>query len=194
MVELKLQVEVCEKCPELIRSRTQYDWGKPTFGYGNLNSVVFIGEAPGKYGCGRTGKPFCGDRSGRLYMALLEKLGWGYEGVYTTNIVKCCPLDNRTPNRKEIRNCRWWLESELRILHPRIIVAMGRTAANWFGIRERLSMARCKRYKWKGAELHVTWHPAYILRTGNIHLETYEFQFRFIKERELKLNGKIDNS
>lgn len=183
--QVKSQIETCNSCPALVESRAKYPYGKPTFGYGNPNSkIVFIAEAPGKYGCGRTGKPFFGDRSGSLYMEALKYIGLDYEKVYTTNVVKCCPLNNRTPVKKEIEQCRRWLTSELEVIKPKMIVALGRIAANWFGIRESINTAQYKEYLWEDIKLFVLYHPAYIIRFNIIKEKVtnhYKNQFKKIK-------------
>src|SRR5437867_3545401 len=134
LLELQAQVEICHKCPDLVYSRRLYPYGKPTFGYGNPNSpIVFIGEAPGKDGCGTTGIPFTKDRSGEYYQHTLKaKLGLSLDDVWTTNMVKCCPENNRTPTNIEIRNCLPFLVGELSIVDPLVIVPMGKIALSMF--------------------------------------------------------------
>ncbi|GAI86895.1 unnamed protein product, partial [marine sediment metagenome] len=81
-------------------SRKKCHWGKPTYGYGDIDSpTVFVGEAPGRDGCGYTGIPFTRDRSGKLYNWILNYLGVTLEDTYTTNIVKCWPADKDGKNR-----------------------------------------------------------------------------------------------
>src|SRR3990167_5422419 len=88
--DLKKRVESCEKCPKLVYSRKLYPYGKPTFGFGNRNSpLFFIGEAPGKYGCGTTGIPFTKDRSGEYFRKVLhDELGLTHGDIWITNVVK----------------------------------------------------------------------------------------------------------
>jgi DNA polymerase len=161
LAKLKADVQSCTKCSELVNSRKLYPYGNATFGYGNLNSkIVFIGEAPGHLGCGRTGKPFMGDRSGDIYFKALKESGLDYEQVYTTNVVKCCPLKNRTPTLKEIEKCRTWLKKEIDIINPKVIICLGRTAANWFGIKDSITNAITKdyivkKYNWEAIEIGI---------------------------------------
>ena len=157
----------CEECPALVISRKKAPWGKPTYGYGNIDSqVMFVGEAPGRDGCATTGIPFTRDRSGELYNWVLKYLGYTLEDVYTTNIVKCWPADsnenNRTPTDDECHNCFNHLLNEIRIVRPAIIVALGRTP-------ERI-LRRYQRNNPNMAVLQVPIeyipHPAFILRNG----------------------------
>jgi DNA polymerase len=168
LAKLKEQIEQCTKCRNLVESRKLYPYGKPTFGYGNPNSkIVFIGEAPGHLGCGRTGKPFMGDRSGEIYFKALKESGLEYDQVYTTNVVKCCPLNNRTPTKEEVAHCAYWLETELKIINPKVIIALGRTAANRLGIKDNLNKVLLTNYRYEGRLVKVLYHPAYPLRCGS---------------------------
>jgi DNA polymerase len=159
--DLKIQIENCSKCLDLVKSRQLYPYGKGVIGHGNLNSKLFFcGEAPGHLGCGRTGKPFMGDRSGEMYFKALKESGLEYDQVYTTNVVKCCPLNNRTPTKEEVAHCAYWLETELKIINPKVIICLGRTAANWFSIKDSLTSAitkdyRIKKYNWKAIEIGI---------------------------------------
>jgi len=108
-----------------------------------------------------------GDRSGDIYLRALRESRLEYDQVYTTNVVKCCPLANRTPTKEEIENCRIWLKKEIEIVNPRIIVCLGRTAANWFGIRDNLNKALVTNYKYGEQLVKVLYHPAYPLRCGS---------------------------
>lgn len=167
LAELKAAVQQCNKCSELMNSRRLYPWGKPTFGYGNPDSkIVFIGEAPGHLGCGRTGKPFMGDRSGDIYFRALKESGLEYDQVYTTNVVKCCPLNNRTPTPEEIEKCGEWLKKELDIVNPKAIVCLGRTATNYFGIKGNLNKIQFTNYYSGNRLVRILFHPAYPLRCG----------------------------
>jgi len=175
-LKLKEEVEHCCKCPQLVYSRRLYPYGKPTFGYGNLNSpIVFIGEAPGKNGCGTTGIPFTRDKSGRFYNRCLNLLNLKLEDIYTTNIVKCCPLNNRKPTIEEVKNCYPFLYREIQIIKPALIVALGRTA-EW----------AIKNLKPKIKIPHrFLYHPAYILRIGGSIEEYTRKMEKLIKEAKL---------
>lgn len=155
---LRYKTEQCGQCPDLVRSRKLYAFGKPTFGFGGLDSqLVVIGQCPGYKGCGITGIPFTKDRSGRLYQEALTIINLRMEDVYTTNIVKCCPENNRTPTPLEITNCSKILVQELEIIKPKYIVTLGRVAQN---IMKKMDLTK------KVFHFHVA-HPAYYLRKGD---------------------------
>jgi len=157
----------CAKCPELVKSRKLYPWGKPVWGFGSKKSpVVFIGEAPGKNGCGSTGIPFYGDRSGDLFQACLAESGILMKSVYTTNIIKCCPKDNRTPTAVEVSNCRKWLDMELAKVAPQIIITLGGMALNFFAPERKLMTSVGTAFAWCDYIVVPYYHPAYALRIG----------------------------
>lgn len=104
---------------------------QPVFGDGSPNAqVVFIGEAPGKME-DKTGKPFVG-ASGKFLSEMLESIKLKREDVYITNIVKYRPPNNRDPLPIEKEACRLWLEEELNLIKPKLIVFLGRHAMNTF--------------------------------------------------------------
>jgi uracil-DNA glycosylase family 4 len=167
---LKAEVEQCVKCPDLARSRKLYAYGKPTFGYGNPDSpIVFVGQCPGMFGCGVTGMPFTKDKSGLIYQDGLEKAGLSYSEVYTSNLVLCCPENNRMPTDKEISLCLNFLARELRIIQPRTVVSLGAIAES--GIAKLQAFQGIDLKFW---HFHVK-HPAYYLRTGNVQAYFSEF-------------------
>ena len=159
----------CTACPGLVRSRVIYDYKKPTWGYGSkISQLIFIGEAPGRNGCGRTGIPFNGDPSGDYYQECLAAAGLTLDDVYTTNAVKCCPPANRTPTLVERVECsQRWLEKELAEVEGKIIVPLGRTALESF-ITFPTSMSSIVGTAFKFEKYIVVpyYHPAYALRLG----------------------------
>lgn len=157
----------CDKCPKLVVSRKLYPHGKPTWGYGNEKSpFIFIGEAPGKNGCGRTGIPFNGDRSGDLFQECLQVIGMTLNDVYTTNIVKCCPENNRTPTPEEMDACSDWLKAEFTHLTGRLVIPLGAAALYYFAPNRRISEAVGSVIISKPHIIIPFFHPAYALRTG----------------------------
>ena len=154
-------------------------------GLGNLNSkVIFIGEAPGRVENPELrGLPFVGNRSSDLMLDIYEEYFNGYDNVFTTNVVKCNPPNNRTPLPDEIKACSKFLIKELELVKPKLIVCLGRTAANWFGIREALNTAFYREYKWESTLVYATFHPSYILRFGTRVLSSYKNKFRLLKEK-----------
>ena len=193
--KLLTQVQSCEKCPKLVYSRTLYEYGKPTFGFGNPNSpLFFVGEAPGRYGCGITGVPFTKDRSGEYFQKILrEELGLTHKDIWITNVVKCCPEDNRTPHPEEIENCYPYLAEELNIIQPYVIVPLGFSAARAiFPKIERFGDVYGRDISLRDHTIrkvsisHFTiiysvWHPAYIIRDPGRE-EKYRACFKAIEK------------
>jgi DNA polymerase len=94
--------------------------------------ILFVGEAPGRFGADRTGVPFSGDQTGRRFELLLAGAGWGRADIFITNAVLCNPRDrdgrNRPPTAAELANCRGHLAATLALVQPLVVVALGRRA------------------------------------------------------------------
>lgn len=117
-------VSGCRRCSELVEERTQI-----VNGDGALDApAVFVGEAPGRYEDER-GVPFVG-RSGKLLDEALAERGLGREEVRITNCVRCRPPENRNPRAGERANCRSYLDAELAIVDPEVILTLGRIPAS----------------------------------------------------------------
>lgn len=120
--ELKEEILSCQKCSELIKSRTQV-----VFGCGNEKSeILFIGEAPGANE-DKQGLPFCG-MSGKILNELLNSVGLLRENIFITNTVLCRPPNNRNPTKEEVENCRERLDKLIEIMQPKVIVTVGNFA------------------------------------------------------------------
>jgi len=121
---LAKQAAKCEVCPNLADQSAVLSKGN-----GSLTAkVVFVAEAPGRLGAGRTGIPFSGDQSGKNFEILLDHAGWTRDQVFITNAALCNPLqngNNRRPTAREIKNCSYYLESTLKIIRPKIVVTLG---------------------------------------------------------------------
>ncbi|NPA84797.1 MAG: uracil-DNA glycosylase [Crenarchaeota archaeon] len=162
--EVAEEVKRCCKCP-LCKSRTN-----PVPGEGDPEAeVAFVGEAPGKEE-DLEGRPFVG-RAGRLLRSAIEELG--FERYYITNAVKCRPPGNRTPFQSEVEACKPHLVRELLCVKPRLVVALGRTAARaLLGFDAPIKELRGKMLPAKlgRAELKVlvTYHPAAVLRNPRL--------------------------
>ena len=174
------RLAACQKC----RLRKEGQHQCP--GLGNLDAkAFFVGEAPGRVEEPELrGLPFVGNRSSDLLLDVIYA-NWehGYDDVFITNTVKCNPPMNRKPEEDEIKACSHWLKEELAIVRPKVIVALGRTAANWFGVSEGLNRARDKEYVYEGCLLLVKFHPAYILRFGPRAEQQYKAEFKIMKRR-----------
>lgn len=158
--QLKAAVAQCVACP-LSQTRTQ-----TVFGVGDENADwLFIGEGPGARE-DEIGEPFVG-QAGKLLDQMLAaiQLKRG-EGVYIANIVKCRPPNNRNPTSDEARQCAPFLTRQIALIKPKLIVALGKVAAqNLLNRDDSISSLRGKVHSYSGIPLIVTYHPAYLLRS-----------------------------
>jgi DNA polymerase len=158
---LERTVLSCTRCA-LHKTRTQ-----AVFGVGNRQAQwMVIGEAPGADE-DRQGEPFVG-RAGQLLNQMLKAIGLAREEVYITNIVKCRPPGNRDPLPEEAATCEPYLKRQIELVKPKIILAVGRIAAqNLLKTDIKIGALRGKRHVFPGTEipLVVTYHPAYLLRS-----------------------------
>ncbi|MDX1508651.1 MAG: uracil-DNA glycosylase [Woeseiaceae bacterium] len=157
--ELCEQVSGCTRC-RLHESRTQ-----TVFGVGNANADwMIIGEAPGAEE-DRRGEPFVG-RAGKLLDEMLRAVGEKRSSVFIANILKCRPPNNRDPKPDEASACRDYLERQIELVQPKIVLAVGRIAAqNLLGTDSPVGRLRGKRHSLGDIPLVVTYHPAYLLRS-----------------------------
>lgn len=158
---LRKQVAACTQC-ELHRGRTQ-----TVFGVGNIHADwMLIGEAPGKEE-DRQGEPFVG-RAGKLLNAMLEAVGLDRKQVMIANILKCRPPNNRDPRPEEVSACESYLKQQIAMVNPRVILALGRIAAqNLLKVDTPIGKMRGRRFEYPGTAIPVvvTYHPAYLLRS-----------------------------
>jgi uracil-DNA glycosylase family 4 len=160
---------VCVKCPHLVRSRTQV-----VFGVGNPKAeLMFIGEAPGADEDAQ-GEPFVG-RAGQLLTKIIQAMGFGREDVYIANVLKCRPdmpsgaSGNRKPTPGEMSTCLPWLEKQIGLIKPRVMVALGATAVEGLlGATTPVSKVRGRWLDFHGIPVMATYHPAYLLRNQSI--------------------------
>jgi uracil-DNA glycosylase family 4 len=166
--ELTALVRGCTACPELVASRTTVVAGVlPAGSEAGADSagVLLVGEAPGAQE-DEAGVPFVG-RSGQLLDSLLDEAGLPRERVGVANVLKCRPPGNRKPRRAEVARCRPWLERQIALADPRVVVALGGTAAEWFfGAGARIAALRGAVHDWQGHPLVVTYHPSAAIRFG----------------------------
>jgi len=159
MALLREEIGDCRRC-KLSQKRTHI-----VFGEGNPDArLMFIGEAPGREEDVQA-RPFVGE-AGMLLTRLIEKMGLKREDVYIANIVKCRPPMNRDPEKDEIQQCREFLERQIDIIRPEIIMSLGRIAASTLMGNERLKITaiRGKIFDYRGIPLVPTFHPAYLMR------------------------------
>lgn len=158
-VALKARVAGCTQCA-LHTSRTQ-----TVFGVGNRSADwMIIGEAPGAEE-DRRGEPFVG-RAGQLLDKMLGALGLSRDTVFIANILKCRPPGNRDPHKDEAEACRAYLNQQIAMVQPKIILAVGRIAAQQLlGRDDPVGKLRGTVHALDGIPLVVTYHPAYLLRS-----------------------------
>ncbi|MEE2876401.1 MAG: uracil-DNA glycosylase [Candidatus Neomarinimicrobiota bacterium] len=164
------RAEICDclKCP-LGSTRTKF-----VFGVGNPDAdLVLIGEAPGRDE-DLQGEPFVG-RAGQLLDKILAAVNRTRNDVYICNILKCRPPENRAPHQDEIDLCIPYLERQLRMISPKLIVALGATAAHaLLNVKTPLGQLRSKIWKWQDVNLVATYHPAALLRNASYKRPAWE--------------------
>jgi DNA polymerase len=166
---LRRAVESCTRCP-LHEGRT-----KAVFGVGDVDADwLIIGEAPGADE-DRQGEPFVG-QAGRLLDAMLASVGLKRgDNVYIANVLKSRPPGNRDPRPEEVAACIPYLERQIDLIRPRIIIALGRFAAQSLLLTETsISRLRGRVHEYRGVPLVVTYHPAYLLRNSADKAKAWE--------------------
>jgi uracil-DNA glycosylase family 4 len=172
----------CTRC-RLHQSRTQV-----VFGQGDPHAdLMFVGEAPGFHE-DRQGLPFVGP-SGQLLNRLLEGIGLRREDAYIANLVQSRPPQNRDPQADEIAACRPWLDAQIRLVDPKVVVTLGNFAARTLlETTTGITRLRGRTYPFQGRVLLPTFHPAAALHAqgrrtaGPSTLEAMEGDFRVLAE------------
>jgi len=213
---LNQQVIACRKCPRLVAWREsvarekrrayqdQTYWGKPVPGFGDTRARIFVvGLAPGAHGSNRTGRQFTGDASGGFFYPALYRAGLANQptasarddgllltDVYTAPVCRCAPPDNK-PNPQEMANCQPYLETELELIQPKVIVVLGRIA-----FESILRIYAVRNMGWKfahGAEFRIengpwlicSYHPSQ-QNTQTGRLTTDMFDAIWVRAKELR--------
>lgn len=169
-------VRSCVKCG-LCQKRKQ-----AVFGVGDSEAdVMFIGEGPGADE-DRIGDPFVGP-AGKLLDKMLAAIGLSRDsGVYIANVVKCRPPQNRTPKVEEAAACLPYLHRQIELVKPKLLVALGRVAsAHLLGSDIPIAERRQSMHEFRGIQLVVSYHPAYLLRTPADKRKSWE-DLRMIKK------------
>ncbi|MCP4203017.1 MAG: uracil-DNA glycosylase [bacterium] len=158
----------CEEC-RLSKTRKSV-----VFGSGNPDAdLMFIGEGPGAEE-DRQGLPFVGP-AGELLTKIIQAIGLQRDDVYIANVVKCRPPQNRDPHPDEAKACRGFLERQVELIRPRVIVALGRVAAqNLLDSSAPLGRLRNDWHSFKGVPVRATYHPAALLRNASWKRPTWE--------------------
>jgi uracil-DNA glycosylase family 4 len=175
--ELRARVAACTRCA-LSNTRTQ-----TVFGVGNLRAEwLIVGEAPGADE-DRQGEPFVG-RAGQLLNSMLSAIGLTREQVYIANVLKCRPPGNRDPTGGEAAECLPYLDQQIALLKPKLMLAVGRIAAQNL-LRTDVTLGRLRqqvhRFGLSQVPLVVTYHPGYLLRTPTDKRKAWE-DLKFARE------------
>ncbi|MDN5336611.1 MAG: uracil-DNA glycosylase [Synergistales bacterium] len=151
----------CKKCP-LAEGRKNV-----VFGDGNPSAgVMFIGEGPGADE-DEQGIPFVG-KAGKLLTKILESVEISRQEIYITNVVKCRPPGNRVPTVEEMTACDEYLQAQIALIRPKIIVCLGSTPTKWMlRTTEGITKIRGRWFNWRNISVMPMFHPSYLLRNAS---------------------------
>jgi uracil-DNA glycosylase family 4 len=169
LVEIRQDIGDCTRCKLCKLGRTQI-----VFGVGSPRAqLMFVGEAPGQDE-DIQGEPFVG-RAGQLLTKIIEAIGLTRQEVYIANVIKCRPPQNRNPEPDEVASCEPFLFRQIDAIKPRVIVALGTFAAQCLlKTNDPISRMRGRIYKYRGAQLIPTFHPAFLLRSPERKRDVWE--------------------
>jgi DNA polymerase len=175
----------CTRCPLAYAGRHTI-----VFADGDPNAqIMFVGEGPGADE-DASGLPFVG-KAGQLLNNMIAAMGLKREEVYIANIVKCRPPANRQPEPVEANTCSQFVIRQIDIVQPRVIVALGATAATYLlGVKQSLASLRGIWHTARGAKVAVTYHPAFLLRDPRQKGEAWKDLQRVMAELGLKAPAK----
>ena len=159
--QLDDEIAGCQGC-ELCRQRRQ---AVPGEGAENAD-ILFIGEAPGWHE-DQQGRPFVGP-AGQFLDELLQSIGLKRQDVYIANVIKCRPPANRDPLPSEVKACRKWLDRQIELIKPRMVVTLGRYSLAQFMPGESMTKAHGKAKKKDGVIYFAMYHPAAALHQGSL--------------------------
>ena len=157
-ISLEKKIRTCTKC-RLSETRTHAVPGE-----GDWNAdLMFVGEGPGRDE-DRLGRPFVG-RAGQLLTKIIKAMAFERSQVYITNIVKCRPPQNRNPLDDEVELCQDYLFEQIRLISPRVIVTLGKVAADFFiPGSPTMGSVRGRFHVYEDIPVMPTYHPAYLIR------------------------------
>jgi len=162
LINLNEKILKCERCGlSLTRKNAVPGEGNPKA------ELMFVGEAPGRDE-DFEGRPFVG-KAGQLLTKIIKAMQLERSEVFITNVVKCRPPENRTPLKDEIERCKEYLLEQIEIIKPRVIIALGKVAADFFIPSEQGIMSlRGNFHEFRGIKVMPTFHPSYLIRNeGN---------------------------
>lgn len=183
---LRQHIGDCTRCPLAYAGRHTI-----VFADGDPNaSLMFVGEGPGADE-DASGVPFVG-KAGQLLNNMIGAMGLQRESVYIANIVKCRPPKNRVPEPVEANTCDQFLLQQIDIVQPKVIVALGATAAMYLlGVKQSLATLRGQWHDVRGAKCAVTYHPAFLLRDPRQKGEAWKDLQRVMVELNLKPLARV---
>ena len=183
---LREHIGDCTRCPLAYAGRHTI-----VFADGDPNaSLMFVGEGPGADE-DASGVPFVG-KAGQLLNNMIAAMGLQRDRVYIANIVKCRPPKNRVPEPAEANTCSQFLLQQIDIVQPKVIVALGATAAMYLlGVKQSLTSLRGQWHDVRGAKCAVTYHPAFLLRDPRQKGEAWKDLQRVMVELNLKPPARV---
>ena len=161
LAQVNRALRSCKKC-RLSRTRTNVVPGEGD----SKATIMFIGQCPGFHE-DQQGRPFVG-RAGKLLDELLESIGLKREKIFITNIVKDRPPENRDPMVDEVRSCSPYLERQIKIINPKLIITLGRFASEFFISDGKISQIHGVPHRVKGLLIFPLYHPAAALRSTGV--------------------------
>jgi len=183
--ELNKQIESCHDC-DLAKNRTRVVPGE-----GNQTpQLLFIGEAPG-YHEDQQGRPFVGP-AGQFLDQLLASIGFKREQVYIANVIKCRPPSNRDPLPNEIQACRKWLDQQIELIQPKIVVTLGRFSMARYFPNETISKIHGKPRAFSKYLCFPMYHPAAALHQANLR-RTIEADMLKLPDLLININNTNNN-
>lgn len=192
---LRERVMQCVKCPHLAATRKNV-----VFGVGNINAeLMFIGEAPGADE-DEQGEPFVG-KAGQLLTKIIEAMGLRRSDVYIGNVLKCRPdtpgqpAGNRKPTAEEMKTCLPYLQEQIDLIRPRVLVALGGTAMEGLLGKSGITKLRGQWHSYRGIPLMPTYHPAYLLRNQSLteKRKVWEDMLKVMEKLGLPISEKQRN-
>ena len=176
LIRLREEIGDCSRC-KLCKSRKNI-----VFGEGLPEAeLMFIGEGPGRDEDIQA-RPFVGS-AGKLLTSLIEKMGMTREGVYIANIVKCRPPNNRDPEEDEISACMPFVERQIQIIRPKVIITLGRVASQaLLNTKAPISRLRGTFFEHRDIPVMPTFHPAYLLRNPKDKWLTWDDVQKVLKQ------------
>jgi uracil-DNA glycosylase len=168
LLALREDIGDCQRC-KLARGRKTI-----VFGQGSPSArLMFVGEAPGAEE-DEQGLAFVG-RAGQLLTKIIEAIGLTRDDVYICNVLKCRPPENRNPETDEILSCQPFLERQIDVIRPTVLVGLGKFAAQWLlKTAEPISRLRGRLGDYGGIKVMATYHPAYLLRNPGAKKDVWE--------------------